>query len=86
MDGPSTVTEPKEKKMSASLASAGAPVRGRRPGLLSRLLAVHAVWRERRALADLDDRALRDIGVTRGAARDEAARPIWELPGHRGIG
>jgi len=35
---------------------------------------------QRRALADLielDDRMLRDIGVSRDAARREAAKPFW---------
>lgn len=33
--------------------------------------------RQRRALADLDDRLLRDIGLTRADVRDEYAKPIW---------
>jgi len=33
--------------------------------------------RQRRALAELDDRQLRDIGVTRAQALAEAARPFW---------
>jgi uncharacterized protein YjiS (DUF1127 family) len=33
--------------------------------------------RQRRALADLDDRLLRDIGVTCTQARREAAKPFW---------
>ncbi len=33
--------------------------------------------RQRRALAELDDRMLRDIGVTRSQARREAAKPFW---------
>lgn len=32
---------------------------------------------QRRALAELDDRLLRDIGVTRSQARREAAKPFW---------
>lgn len=52
----------------------------RRP-ILRQLVAVirHrvAVRRQRRALARLDDRLLRDIGVDREAARKEAAKPIW---------
>jgi uncharacterized protein YjiS (DUF1127 family) len=39
------------------------------------------VWserrRQRRALAELDDRLLRDIGVTFEQARREAAKPLW---------
>jgi uncharacterized protein YjiS (DUF1127 family) len=33
--------------------------------------------RQRRALAELDDRLLRDIGVTFEQAKREAARPFW---------
>ena len=34
--------------------------------------------RERRALKQLDDRFLRDIGVTRSEAVREAAKPFWD--------
>lgn len=33
--------------------------------------------RQRRALAELDDRLLRDIGLTCTQARREAAKPFW---------
>ncbi len=33
--------------------------------------------RQRRALAELDDRLLRDIGVTRYEAACEAEKPFW---------
>ena len=33
--------------------------------------------RTRRALEDLDDRLLRDIGLTRDQARAEASKPFW---------
>ena len=33
--------------------------------------------RQRMALAELDDRLLRDIGVTSAQARREAAKPFW---------
>lgn len=42
--------------------------------------AMIALWRQRRALARLDDRALADIGVTRAEAIAEAARPVWDVP------
>lgn len=32
---------------------------------------------QRRELAALDDRLLRDIGVTRAQARAEASKPFW---------
>jgi uncharacterized protein YjiS (DUF1127 family) len=34
--------------------------------------------RERQALAQLDDNALKDIGVTRRQANAEAAKPFWK--------
>ncbi len=33
--------------------------------------------RERRALAHLDERMLRDIGISAADARREAAKPFW---------
>lgn len=40
-----------------------------------------ALWRDRarqrRCLARLDDRLLRDIGLTRRDAEHEAAKPFW---------
>lgn len=40
-----------------------------------------AMWRERmssrKALKELDDRMLRDIGITARDARIESARPFW---------
>ncbi|MDF1717525.1 MAG: DUF1127 domain-containing protein [Antarcticimicrobium sp.] len=52
----------------------------RRPSLLAALGHLVGVWRQRQALRSLDDRALRDIGVSRDAARAEARRPIWDAP------
>ncbi len=46
-----------------------------------RWLRVIAVWiersRQRRALADLDDHLLDDIGITRSEAAREIAKPFW---------
>ncbi|GIK99358.1 MAG: hypothetical protein BroJett029_35670 [Alphaproteobacteria bacterium] len=33
--------------------------------------------RDRRALQSLDDRLLRDIGVSRGQVEDEVSKPFW---------
>ena len=41
------------------------------------------VRRERLMLADLDDRMLKDIGITRAEARFEAARSRWDVPEFR---
>jgi uncharacterized protein YjiS (DUF1127 family) len=45
--------------------------------LLSTLYALQARSESRRALADLDDRLLRDIGLDRVDARREASKPFW---------
>jgi uncharacterized protein YjiS (DUF1127 family) len=56
-----------------------------RPGLAAWLLgAVELVlgWqevaRQRRALLALDERLLKDIGITRPDAEREASRPFWD--------
>lgn len=54
-----------------------AGVRGR----MNALLATPSLWverhRTRRALAELDDHLLRDIGVTQAEAQIECAKPFW---------
>jgi uncharacterized protein YjiS (DUF1127 family) len=44
-------------------------------------LRLIATWRarsrQRQALASLDDRLLRDIGITRGQAEHECSKPFW---------
>lgn len=42
-----------------------------------------SLWSERRALAQLDDRMLADIGVTREAIEIEAIRAPWDIPAPR---
>ncbi|MGI9405553.1 MAG: DUF1127 domain-containing protein [Hyphomicrobiaceae bacterium] len=39
--------------------------------------------RERRDLQKLDDRQLRDVGITREDANREASRPYWDVPVER---
>lgn len=53
----------------------------RRP-LLRRLFALVLLARERRALARLDSHLLRDIGLTRDDATEEARRAAWDVPAH----
>jgi uncharacterized protein YjiS (DUF1127 family) len=52
-----------------------------RRSFLHALQARLAVWsaraRERRLLLALDDRSLKDLGLSRADARREAARPFW---------
>lgn len=45
---------------------------------LSALRLWSTIASERRDLAELDDRLLRDIGVARDDALQEAQRPFWE--------
>lgn len=45
-----------------------------------RLVSMLRVMEERRQLGHLDERALRDIGVTLGQAQFEAGRAPWDLP------
>lgn len=54
----------------------------RHEGLLTRLMEMFALHRQRRDLARLDDRALEDIGVSRYEAEIESARPAWDVPRH----
>jgi uncharacterized protein YjiS (DUF1127 family) len=44
---------------------------------VARLLRWHELARQRRALLALDDRMLKDVGVTRADAEHEASRPFW---------
>jgi uncharacterized protein YjiS (DUF1127 family) len=48
--------------------------------LLHSLHRWSAIYRQRQALARLDEAALRDIGLTRAEAMAEASRPIWDAP------
>ncbi len=59
------------------------PLRRARPRTLAFsplrwLCRAMARQRQRRALAELDDRLLRDVGLTRDQAQDEAHKPFWK--------
>ena len=54
----------------------------RRRGFAERLMAALAINRQRRALADLDDSMLEDLGLTRSEAEAEARRRTWDVPAH----
>jgi uncharacterized protein YjiS (DUF1127 family) len=43
----------------------------------ARLLRWHELSRQRRAVLALNERMLKDIGITRGEAECEARRPFW---------
>lgn len=51
-----------------------------RRSVLGKLWAALSMMRQRRRLAQLDDRALQDIGLTRTEAETEARRAIWDAP------
>ena len=44
---------------------------------LTALRRMHERWCQRQDLRELDDRLLRDIGITRKQAHHEAGRPFW---------
>jgi uncharacterized protein YjiS (DUF1127 family) len=48
-------------------------------GVVEALLAWHDRARERRALMELSDQMLRDIGISRAEARGEASKPSWRI-------
>ena len=47
--------------------------------IVEALLAWHDRARERRALMELSDPMLRDIGISRAQAQGEGARPFWRI-------
>lgn len=58
-----------------------------RPSILSALLGglpylrlAPAVAASRARLGEMDDAMLSDIGLSRGQAQAESARPIWDVP------
>lgn len=61
-----------------AFAAAAALILGRWSSGVVRLMARwHRLAYERRLLASLDDRMLRDIGVTRSDAETESRKPFW---------
>ncbi len=51
-----------------------------RRGVLPQLALSVTLWRQRRVLGRLSPESLDDVGISPKAARDEAARPIWDVP------
>jgi uncharacterized protein YjiS (DUF1127 family) len=71
----STLMQPSSKgRKTAFSAPFGASILVRAADSLVLLLAKQ---RSRSALAQLDDRMLRDIGIDRATAATEAERPMW---------
>jgi uncharacterized protein YjiS (DUF1127 family) len=48
--------------------------------LIGATFSMLALARSRQALADLDARALDDIGIAHVDAKREASRPVWDVP------
>ena len=77
---------------SAGRRQPGAGLRARMARLLARLRRWRVLARQRRELAELSDRMLKDIGLSRVDALREARRPFWDdprasplLPGDDGV-
>lgn len=56
------------------------PPSRRRRTLGSLVAAAFAAWRQRRALATLDDHRLTDLGLDPEDVAREVRRPIWDVP------
>lgn len=54
--------------------------RARPRGVLQTIASLVDLAQQRRTLATLDEFALRDIGVSRADALQEARRPFWDRP------
>ena len=52
-------------------------------GLVLALLRWQELAQQRRRLLSLDDRMLKDIGITRAEAMREGMRPFWDASGTR---
>ncbi len=53
-----------------------------RPARRFSLMTYIGLYRQRRALAALDENQLKDIGISAEEAHKEANRPIWDAPTH----
>lgn len=77
------------RTMSPSMMTGSVPaivrtsVQGRDTDMLKRVWLVLKVWQERRALARLDGRALRDLGLSRADVEHEVSRSPLDLPRDR---
>ena len=70
----STVPTIRARRLDDALADARKPL----TIFLRRFAFCVSRWRQRRALANLPDHLLHDIGVTRDQAAREASRPFWD--------
>jgi uncharacterized protein YjiS (DUF1127 family) len=56
------------------------PTTGQAIGFIATLRNMVAIARQRRALRQLEDHLLEDIGIDRDQALTEAQRPVWDVP------
>ena len=68
--------------LSQTPSASAAPSRARGLLKLPPLNLWLSLHRQRRALARLYAHALRDIGLDAQSARNEAAKPFWDVPNH----
>ena len=70
--------------MNSSFFDAVGTIGNRQANLLARVgyrrRRWHELGRQRRQLANLDERTLRDIGISHIEARQEARRWVWDDP------
>jgi uncharacterized protein YjiS (DUF1127 family) len=69
----SNLAPPKAQFAESDIAHISFPFRW-----IVRLRRMRDRWRQRQALLALDDRLLRDIGITREQAEREACKPFWK--------
>jgi uncharacterized protein YjiS (DUF1127 family) len=69
-------SEPFARKALPARLGPGLPAWTRRA--IELVLGWQEVARQRRALLKLDERLLKDIGITRADAEREASRPFWD--------
>ncbi len=50
-----------------------------KPGLFSRLRDWGHVWQERRSLARMEERDMKDLGLSRWDIEREIARHLWDI-------
>ncbi len=70
--------------MTSTIVTYTSPTDARRPSLMvnlgRRVRRWHELARQRRHLANVDERTLRDIGISHIEARQEARRWFWDDP------
>jgi len=65
--------------MTARVAPVAARHTSQQTGFLKLVQDWMDISKQRRALAEMSDHQLKDIGVTRFDAETEAARPFWDV-------